>query len=100
MNYEKHRAIVVANDDPDQKGRIKCACAGILGDEDTSLPDWIPPVLDWDWFYIPDIGEIIELELNSSDATDEIAGQSSIDGMDLHWRGKRFFTGDSMEENN
>ena len=103
MNYERHKAIVVANNDsdnPNKRGEIKVACAGILGDEDTALPDWIPPVLDWGWFYVPDIGEIVEIELNTSDTTDEMPGQSSIDGMDLHWRGKRFFTGDSMEANN
>lgn len=100
MNYEKHKAIVVANKDEKQLGRIQVACAGILGDEETAIPEWIPPVLDWGWFYIPDIGEIVEIEMNVSDATDEIEGQSSIDGMDLHWRGKRFYTGANMEPNN
>lgn len=100
MNYERYTGIVVANDDPDQRGKIKVACAGILGDEDTALPDWIPPVLDWGWFYVPDIGEIVEIEINTSDETDEMPGQSSIDGMDVHWRGKRFFTGDTVEANN
>jgi hypothetical protein len=98
--WEKHDAIVTSNEDDQQIGRIKCACLSLLGDEDTELPMWIPPVLEWGFFMIPDVGENVELEIAASSDQDESNGQMSIDNLDVRWRGKRYYTVDEPENNN
>jgi hypothetical protein len=98
--WEKHDAIVTANEDDEQRGRIKVACVALLGDEETELPMWIDPIFDWGVFSVPDIGEIIELDVAVSSDEDEINGQMSIDNLDAHWRGKRYYTVDEPENNN
>jgi len=90
--YESHEARVTKTDDPDQRGRLKVTCPGITGDQDTELPQWLEPTLDWGWFYVPDIGELIEIEARSHADTDESWGQASIQNADLRWRGKRFYS--------
>ncbi len=101
MNIEKYDATVTAVDE-EQLGRIRVSCAGLLGDEDSELPDWVLPKFDWGWFYIPDVGEIVEIEVTTGSETDEIPGQSSIDGLDVHWTGtgKRYLTNESVEGQN
>jgi len=92
MKLEKYDAIVTSNSDEEYRGRIKVACAGLLGDENAELPDWVLPKFDWGWFHIPDVGEIVEIEVASDSDTDEIFGQSTIDGLDIYWTGKRHWT--------
>jgi len=102
---EIYPAIVTSNEDEEQRGRIQCACAGLMGDEETPLPQWIEPKFDWGWFYVPDVGEIVELEVIAGTEQDEQFGQSSIDNLDIHWCGRRSYTdaegdddGDAPEE--
>lgn len=99
MIFEVYDATVVANNDEEKKGRVKVTCVGLLGDEKTALPMWVPPRFDWGWFSVPDVGEIIQIETNSNSETDEVPGQSSIDGLDIHYRGKRSYTKADTEEN-
>lgn len=87
---ESHVGTVVANKDPEQRGRIKCACVGLLGDEDEALPMWIPPVGEWGWFIVPDIGEQVELEFISREDDDESFLQASIANHDIRWRGRHW----------
>ena len=92
---ERFPATVTSIEDEDsdpQRGRIKVACAGLLGDEESELPMWVEPALDWGHFYIPDVGEIVEVEVVAGTEQDEHIGQSSIDNLDIRWRGKRFYT--------
>jgi hypothetical protein len=100
MIVEKHEATVMSVEDPEKRGRIKIACAGLLGDEDTELPDWIEPNLDWGWFVIPDVGEIIEVETIAGNDQDEVFGQSSIENMEIRYTGKRSWTDDVVDSSN
>lgn len=98
MKFEFYDATVVANNDEEKKGRIKVACAALLGDEKTALPMWIPPRFDWGWFAIPDVGELVQIEMSSDSETDELPGQSSVDDPDIFYRGKRTYTNETVEE--
>lgn len=100
MTTEKHDAVVtgIDADEPQPRGRIKVACAGILGDEETELPMWVEPILDWGWFFVPDIGEVVEVEVTTGLDSDESFGQSTIDNLDIKWRGARRSTDATTEE--
>lgn len=96
---EIHIATVTKINDPEQRGRIKVSCSGLMGDEEEECPIWVEPVPSWGWFVIPDIGEIIEVECTAKSSDDEQFGQSSIADLDLKWRAsKRFWGNEEAEE--
>lgn len=95
IQTESYQAIVTKTDDPDKAGRIMVKCAGILGDEDSDLPDWVRPVMDWGWFYVPDIGEEVEIELTTDSDIDEVRLQASVSDADVRWRNKRTWSTDA-----
>jgi hypothetical protein len=97
MKIEKHDATVTNNEDDEFRGRIKVACAGLFGDEETEYPEWVEPKLDWGWFYVPDVGEIIEIEVKTESNEDESFQQTSIDALDPKWTGKRSYTNDTVD---
>jgi hypothetical protein len=86
----------VNEDDP--PGYIRVVCAGLLGDEEAELPLPVAPCFDWGWFYIPDIGETVEVEVVTTSVEDESFAQSSIDDLDITWRNKRYHTSDETEK--
>lgn len=89
--WEKYPAIVTRHDPDSKLGRIYCAIPGILGDETTEYPDPIDPVFDWGWFFLPDIGEEVEIEIVVEDDTGEdVRAQAFVDDPRIRWRGKRF----------
>lgn len=98
MTTESYPAVVMFNDDPDKRGIIRVACAGLMGDEDTEIPIDVEPVQEWGWFSVPDVGEIVEVEVITGSEEDESFGQASIDNLDLKWRGKRYYT-DGEDDN-
>lgn len=100
ITWESHDAVVTNIEDDEKSGKIKCSCVSLLGDEETELPMWIPPVLDWGFFFIPNVGEIIELQVATSSDEDESSGQMAIDNLDIRWRGKRYYTDDEVENDN
>jgi hypothetical protein len=91
IQTEKHIAVCADNQDPEQRGRIRVRCVGILGDDETILDRWVDPCFDWGWFYVPDLEEQVEIEVASSSDTDEVKGQSFVDEPDIRYRGKRFY---------
>jgi len=95
---ETYPATVMAVNDPEQRGRIRVACVGLLGDEDAELPMWVEPLTDWGWFYVPDPGEVVDIEVVDSSTQDESKGQASIDNLDLKWRGKRYWGNEEGEQ--
>jgi hypothetical protein len=95
---EKYPAKVTFNDDPEQRGRIRVACSGLLGDEESELPQLVEPVMDWGWFIVPDIGELVEIEVVTDSSEDEQLGQASIDNLDIKWRGARFYGNEEGEQ--
>jgi hypothetical protein len=98
--WEKYDATVTANEDDENRGRIRVACVGLLGDEEIELPMWVEPVLEWGFFLVPNVGEIVEIEAATDSDEDEINGQFSIDNLDIRWRGKRSYTIDEPENEN
>lgn len=89
--FAHYPAVVTFNQDPDKRGVIRVACAAIMGDEDTEVPVDVEPAHDWGWFYVPDIGEVVEVEVMEHSAEDEHPGQASIAHLDIKWRSARFF---------
>lgn len=97
MIVEEYEATVTNNEDPERRCRIKVACVGLLGDEETELPMWVEPVLNWGWFIVPDPGETIAVQVIVSSEQDESFHQSSIDNLDIKWKGTRFYTSEETE---
>lgn len=91
---ERHEGIVTSVEDEDSLGRIKCTCPGITGDEETELPFWLEPAHDWGWFYLPDVDEVVEIEVVVSSPQDEIFGQTTLEAPNPRWRSKRFYNED------
>jgi hypothetical protein len=89
-------AKVVKNDDPDKRGRIKVSCYQLIGSE-KELPDWVEPVLDWGWFYIPDVDELIEIEVLIGTGRDSRPGETAIHNLDIKWRGGRYYGGEETD---
>lgn len=98
MTTQTYDATVTNIEDPERRGRIQVACVGLMGDEDSTLPNWIEPVLQWGWFLVPDVGEMVEIECEISSSEDEIFGQTSLDSPDMRWKGKRHWTSDNVED--
>lgn len=88
---ERHIATVTGVDDPEKRGRIRVTCPGIMGDDETELPMFVEPVIDWGLFVVPNIGEIVEIECTGGSSTDESYGQTSISQLNPRWRGSRFY---------
>ncbi len=91
-------ATVVDNADDEERGRIRVACVELMGDDDSDLPMWIGPILDWGWFYVPDIGEIVDIEVAIGRDDDEQNGQSSINNLNAKWRGQRYYGNSEGDE--
>lgn len=98
IEKETYPATVTQNQGDDLgPGQIRVACAGLLGDEESSLPMPVNPIFDWGWFYVPDVGEIVEIEVVTGSDQDEQFGQASIDNLDITWRGGRFYGGEETD---
>lgn len=91
---ETYLAVVTANQDPDQEGKIRVACQALLDGEDQDLPQWVKPYLQWGWFVVPDVGETVEIVAVTAAGDDEQPGMASIANMNLRWRGARIWNQD------
>ncbi len=88
---ERFPATVTNNEDPTQRGRVKVKSLQIMGDENVEFPDFVDPAFDWGWFYVPDVGEEIEIEVVVQDAQSEgVPGQAFLEQPRARWRNKRF----------
>lgn len=96
---ERYTATVTSTEDEENRGRIKVACAQLLGDEDSELPDFIEPSLDWGWFVVPDVGEQVEIEVVTGTETDESPGQGLLEGGtdNVRWRMVRPYTDEELD---
>lgn len=93
-------AVVSKNEDPEKRGRIKVACAALLGDEQQELPGWIEPALLWGWFAVPDVGQQVTILVTLGTDQDLFQHQSSITSIHARWTGSTVFTGEEAEEAN
>ncbi len=89
---ERYEAVVSSIDDPEERGRFKVKCVGLMGDAGAELPIFVELVPDWGWFTVPEVGEIVEIEVIVASDRDESHGQASIEALNPVWRGKRFVT--------
>lgn len=87
----RYPAKVTFNADPDKRGIIRVACIGIMGDEDTEIPVDVEPAHAWGWFFVPDVGELVDVECTEGSDEDESYGQMSIDNINLIWHSTRFY---------
>lgn len=94
--FEVHPAIVTDNVDPEQRGRIKVTCETLV-ETGTELPDWVDPAFPYlassdqqtttaGWFFVPDIGCVVEVEVASDAPHDEVPGAISFDAPQIRWR--------------
>lgn len=75
-------AVVVDNNDPTQKGRIKVRCEALLQSGE-SLTEWIPPRLPLAGstgvlFVVPEIGDEVEISFSGSESDGDIDGDSFL----------------------
>ncbi|KKN12124.1 hypothetical protein LCGC14_1019680 [marine sediment metagenome] len=89
---ERYEAVVSSIEDPEKRGRFKVKCVGLMGDAKAELPIFVELVPGWGWFIVPEVGEIVEIEVIVTSDRDEIWGQASIEALNPVWRGKRFVT--------
>ena len=97
VTTEKYEAIVSKiegfdNDEDEKRGAIEVICPGLMADDETPLPILCEPVHDWGWFYIPDVGEAVEIEVVTTSDRDEVWGQQTLEALAPTWRGKRHYT--------
>ncbi len=92
ITTERYPAVVSNVEDPENRGRIKVLCVGILGDEEAEVPDWVEPAYQWGWFVVPKVGQLVEIEVAISSDEDEHRGQYGIDNPDLKWDGATYYT--------
>jgi hypothetical protein len=104
---EKHEAVVSSiegfEDGADEKrGMISVICPALSGppEDETAppLPILCEPAHDWGWFYIPDVGEQVEIEVVVSSDRDEVFGQAALEALRPVWRGKRYHTDSELGE--
>lgn len=91
--WEKYDAVVTKNGPVDGKklGQIFVKSHELMGDMTTEYPHPVDPVFDWSWFYIPDIGEEIEIEVLVSDDQMEDAKHGEFTAsQQVRWRNKRW----------
>jgi hypothetical protein len=89
-------ARVVNNKDPEKRGRVKVSCPDLVG-TNRELPDWVEPLLDWGWFYVPDVDELIEIEVLLTTGRDTRPLESSLHKLNMKWRGGRVYGGEKTD---
>lgn len=96
VTTERYEAVVSAiegfDDEYEKRGVIKVICPALMADDETPLPVLCEPAHDWGWFYVPDVGEAVEIEVVTSSDRDETWGQQTLEALAPTWRGKRQHT--------
>jgi len=93
---ERHTAIVTNVDDPEKRGRVKVKCQTLVG-ADKELPTWCEPMSFYTtklggWFSIPEVNSEVEIEVVTSDSTDETPGESFLTHPDIRYAAGLFGT--------
>lgn len=91
MGRSIHIGIVSRNNDPERLGRIRVKCQTLAGAR-TELPQWVKPCFPFTssksagWFFVPEVGSEVELEVLEGTDSDETYGESFIASPDIHYR--------------
>lgn len=108
---ETHVGVVTDNEDPEARGRLKIACATLMGfdenEEAVEFGDWVEPVfpvlmsgedgtVNSGWFFVPSVGVVIELEVAVSSDYDQGPGQTFVTNPDPRWRASLLQEGDEI----
>ena len=111
-----HLAVVTDVEDPEQRGRIKVACASLMGmddsDEPREYPNWVEPSIGYrtssanpdedgeggvcGFFGVPGVGTTVELEITEGSTFDQSPGQSGIGAPDPRYKGCLINAGESI----
>lgn len=92
---EVYKAIVSRNNDPQRLGRIRVTCQA-LAEYNAELPYWIEPIPHstsrggFGWFSVPETGSEVEIEVVTSDTSDETFHESFVTNPDAHYRSAPF----------
>lgn len=111
----QHIGTVTDVDDPERRGRVKVACASLMGMDEDGLareyPNWVEPVFGWrtsaldaetgdgatcGFFFVPGVGTNVVLDITEGSSFDEAPGQASISSPDPRYLGCLLSPGESI----
>lgn len=90
MAARVYEAQVSRADDPEERGRIKVRCRGLLG-QGVEMPDWLEPTFPfagqgWGLFLLPAVGDYVEIEVTTGDSYDDVGGEAMLLNPEARWR--------------
>lgn len=92
QHREVYEATVTDTADPDQRGRLKVTCGAITA-EGLDLPEWVEMAAspysgkgDAGMFFLPDLGEVVEIEAVVGSSDDDVGGLAMLTSPDYRWR--------------
>jgi hypothetical protein len=93
-HIERYIGFVVDNNDPERAGRLTIQCDQLFGEDGTFA--WVEPVFPFlasdgsksigGWFFVPDIGAAVEIEVNVSSPRDDTFALVSFEAPEYRWR--------------
>jgi len=92
LHREVYEATVTSIADPEKRGRLKVTCGAITA-EGMDLPDWVEMSStpysgrgDAGMFFLPDPGEVVEIEAVVGSSDDDVPGLGLLAAPDYRWR--------------
>lgn len=84
-----YKAKVVDNQDPECRGRLRVECTALLG-SDQAISDWVDPVFPYagkgyGWFFVPETGASVELEVDSGSSSEEFGVATFMTNPNFKW---------------
>lgn len=92
LQREVYEATVTSTADPEKRGRLKVSCGAITA-EGLDLPAWVEMASspysgsgDAGMFFLPDVGEVVEIEVVVGSSDDDYGGLALLTSPDYRWR--------------
>lgn len=91
MSRQIYIGKVSRTNDPEKLGRIRVKCPALAATS-REMPIWIEPMFPFTskdstgWFFVPEVGAEVELEVVTSSDTDETPNESFITNPDIRYR--------------
>lgn len=90
---EQHYGVITQNNDPEQRGRVKCKCQSLIS-ADAELPEWLEPAGNFGsstggagMLWLPEIGSTVELVVDAHDTDfDDMPGERFLQNPNIRWR--------------